>query len=607
MAELLAGPLYFLGKHFTSILIVCVVLAVAAALLGRLLRMHRKTPGGMGNVSGDVRLFLRALERQGEEAWVLFRRGDGMPVYAVGNMALPGVSLSRLQEDLACILGQLARPEEGRAFWARYRQWDGQAPLCTHLEKKDGQWMRVSVSRCPDTDYDMFALRQVTEEHEKENTYAQQLQQAENASQFKTSFLFRMSHEIRTPMNGITGTLMLAESRLSPDHPAMQYLSKANELSDHLLSLVNDILDMARIEAGKIELESEPFSLRALGQKLYDMFVKTLDAAGIHYEIKYEELTVDWVLGDELRISQVILNFLSNAVKFTSEGEITVTFRQMLLRDDHVDLMVRVHDTGIGMKPEFIERIFRPFEQEDISTTRRFGGTGLGMTISDHLVKLMGGQIVVDSLPGEGSDFSVFLSLPVAQAPAQEASGVRLESPVPLNGVEHGVNMEAVEELREANQGQTDVGSESSDSVEGPVSDTEVPSCRILMAEDNEINAMITVEILESRGVKVDVEENGQLTVERFASQPEGYYDLILMDIQMPVMDGRTAARTIRGLDRADARVIPIYALSADAFVEDERLSKESGMDGHLTKPIDYDLLWTIIRECTGGKKEEER
>lgn len=286
-------------------------------------------------------------------------------------------------------------------------------------------------------------------------------------------------------MNGITGMLTLAERQLTPEHPAIQYLTKANELSGHLLSLINDILDMSRIEAGKVELEQAPFSLRALGGRLYDMFAKTLDANGIHYAANFEEMTADWVIGDELRISQVIINFLSNAVKFTSQGEIIVTFRQMMLRDGKVDLMMRVHDTGIGMKAEFISRIFRLFEQEDTSTTRRFGGTGLGMAISDQLVKLMGGQIVVESLPESGSDFTVFLSL--------------------------------------------------------------------------------------------------------------------------PVMGGRTAARTIRGLARPDAADIPIYALSADTCVEDERLSRENGMNRHLTKPIDFDALWQIAQDIENRKETAKR
>ena len=189
----------------------------------------------------------------------------------------------------------------------------------------------MKAHRCGDNEYDLFIIRRVTAEREKVAAYGRWLHQAKEASQFKTSFLFRMSHEIRTPMNGITGMLTLAEGRLTPEHPAMQYLTKANELSGHLLSLINDILDMSRIEAGKVELEQAPFSLRALGGRLYDMFAKTLDANGIHYAANFEEMTADWVIGDELRISQVIINFLCNAVKFTSQGEIIVTFRQMML------------------------------------------------------------------------------------------------------------------------------------------------------------------------------------------------------------------------------------------------------------------------------------
>lgn len=196
--------------------------------------------------------------------------------------------------------------------------------------------------------------------------------------------------------------------------PAMQYLTKANELSGHLLSLINDILDMSRIEAGKVELEQAPFSLRALGGRLYDMFGQNAGRQRHPLRRKFVEMTADWVIGDELRISQVIINFLSNAVKFTSQGEIIVTFRQMMLRDGKVDLMVRVHDTGIGMKAEFISRIFRPFEQEDTSTTRRFGGTGLGMAISDQLVKAHGrAGLWWKAWPESGSDFTAFLSLPV--------------------------------------------------------------------------------------------------------------------------------------------------------------------------------------------------
>ena len=571
MTGMLADLLAFLGEHFYLVLIGCVELLGAVLLLCFLPRLSRPSAASGRAAVESEHTLVDALCKQDDEVWLLLRRSDLMPVYSAGNLAVLGVTLAQLQTDLACILPQMKEPEAGSRFWKLYRSWDGAASLTTQFETSDGQWFRVFVHRCEGESYDLFTLRRFTEEKQKENSYEQRLHRAEDASQFKTSFLFRMSHEIRTPMNGITGMLMLAEGKLPKDHPAMQYLTKANELSDHLLSLINDILDMSRIEAGKVELESQPFSLRELGGKLYDMFAKTLDAAGIHYAVNFEDLTVDYVLGDELRISQVIINFLSNAVKFTKQGEIVVTFRQMLLREGKVDLMVRVHDTGIGMQPEFISRIFRPFEQEDISTTRRFGGTGLGMAISDQLVKLMNGQIVVESHPGRGSDFSLFLSLPVTQAPAAaQAPAIADDGPAPAQSDE-------------------------------PI------RCRILMAEDNQINAMVAVEVLQEKGAQVDVAENGQRAVDAFSSHPAGYYDLILMDIQMPVMDGHTAARTIRGLDRPDAARIPIYALSADAFVEDERLSRESGMNGHLTKPIDYEMLWGIIRKVVKEKETQKQ
>ncbi len=347
--------------------------------------------------------------------------------------------------------------------------------------------------------------------------------------------------------------LTLAENHLEVNAPAMQYLTKADELSDHMLALINDILDMLRIEAGKVELENKVFSLRELGDRLYDMFAKNLDSHGIRYEVNFDGVAVDYVLGDELRISQIIINFLSNAVKFTSEGEIIVTFRQMMLRNGVADMMIRVHDTGIGMQPAFISRIFRPFEQETVGTSRKYGGTGLGMAITDQLVKLMGGEIVVESQPGRGSDFSVYLHLPVAEKPAEPAAEPSRTS---------------AEENADAFRGR-----------------------RILLVEDNEINAMIMVEVLQEMGAEIEKAENGQIAVDMFADHPENYYDFILMDVQMPVMDGRTAARTIRAMERPDAKSILIFALSADAFVEDERLSVESGMNGHYAKPVDFQAL----------------
>lgn len=542
-----------LGEHLPLLLVGCAEILLAVYLIGKLLwgKVQRKSSG---KGRGAEAIFLQEWKRQSEEVCILLRRRDRMPVYTAGNLReVLGVTLTRLREDAASLLAGLDDETERKQRWKTYLDWDGAKPLVAEAAMQNGRWVRFIAHRSRNDNYDLIFGRDITREHQRLEDDKTKLMQVEEASQSKTTFLSRMSHEIRTPMNGIIGMLALAEGKMQKQDPAMQYLDKANELSAHLLSLINDILDMSRIEAGKVELENKPFSLRAMGDKLYDMFAKTLDACGIRYAVNFEGVTVDWLLGDELRLSQIMINFLSNAVKFTEQGEIVVTIRQMMLREGNVDLLLRVHDTGQGMDPNFVYRIFRPFEQESIETGKKYGGTGLGMAITDQLVHLMGGQILVESLPGKGSDFTVYLTLPQAEADEQASVTGRAED-----------------------QNQYE------DAFRG---------CRILMAEDNDINAMIAVELLEDMGAKVDVAQNGQLAVEAFQAKPEHYYDFILMDVQMPVLDGRAATRALRALDRSDATEIPIFALSADAFIEDERLSMESGMNGHYSKPIDFIAL----------------
>lgn len=542
-----------LGEHLPLLLVGCAEILLAVYLIGKLLwgKVQHK-PSGKDR--GAEAIFLQEWKRQSEEVCILLRRRDRMPVYTAGNLReVLGVTLTRLREDAASLLAGLDDETERKQRWKTYLDWDGAKPLVAEAAMQNGRWVRFIAHRSRNDNYDLIFGRDITHEHQRLEDDKTKLMQVEEASQSKTTFLSRMSHEIRTPMNGIIGMLALAEGKMQKQDPAMQYLDKANELSAHLLSLINDILDMSRIEAGKVELENKPFSLRAMGDKLYDMFAKTLDARGIRYAVNFEGVTVDWLLGDELRLSQIMINFLSNAVKFTEQGEIVVTIRQMMLREGNVDLLLRVHDTGQGMDPNFVYRIFRPFEQESIETGKKYGGTGLGMAITDQLVHLMGGQILVESLPGKGSDFTVYLTLPQAEADEQASVTGRAEDQ---------------NQYEDAFQ-----------------------DCRILMAEDNDINAMIAVELLEGMGAKVDVAQNGQLAVEAFQAKPEHYYDFILMDVQMPVLDGRAATRALRALNRSDATEIPIFALSADAFIEDERLSMESGMNGHYSKPIDFIAL----------------
>ncbi len=553
----------FLAEHIGIITVGCIELATAGVLAGIAVDRYLKEKNRI-KLQGKTSDMFRGTPCREDEACVVVRVRDMLPVYASSNLKdITGLTLEELKEDITCLESRIKTYQTGNSFWNDFKDWNGMGELINEAQLMNDEWIKMIVRRSEDGLYNISFFERTTEVHQTLDEYERRLKQEHEASESKTTFLSRMSHEIRTPMNGIMGMISLAKDRLTSGSQEMQYLEKADELSGHLIALINDILDMSRIEAGKVELENKPFSLKALGNRLYDMFAENLGERGIEYSVNYENMTIDEVVGDELRISQIIINFLSNAVKFTSQGEVTVTFRQMMLHEGTADLMISVHDTGIGMSPEFINRIFRPFEQESANTAKKYGGTGLGMAITDNLVKIMGGEIVVQSQQGKGSDFYVYLHLPVyentveTETSAAEYTGQKASAQHKESGSFKGRS--------------------------------------ILVAEDNDINAMISEEILKGMGAKVEIAENGQQAVDAFISHEPGYYDFILMDIQMPVMDGRQAARKIRSLERVDAQQILIFGLSADAFVEDVRKSKESGMNGHYAKPVDFSELERTI------------
>ena len=554
--NILSAALSTLSVSPTVGLLLAGELAAAAWMVERFARQTIKIRK-QNQALAYERTFSRSLSRLDHEVYLLLRRSDAFPLYVAGDLpGLTGLTLEDMQRDIACFF-QLMSAADAKTLRRMLEKWDRSAPLrMSFHSKREDRWLELCVLPAEDDRYTLLNLRDVSALRQHREEMAAQLEEAQAASQSKTEFLSRMSHEIRTPINGITGLMALTRTRLGGSNPAAEeYLTRAEDLSQHLLSVINDILDLSRIEAGKIELEQKSFDLYALGDQLRSMFQKTVEAKGLRFNLEFKNFTARYVVGDQLRITQVLVNFLSNAVKFTSQGEISVTFRQMMLSDDTVSFMVAVKDTGTGMDPKFINSIFRPFQQEDASIAKRFGGSGLGMAITDQLVRLMGGEIVVDSMPGRGSTFTVYLHLPMGDSPAPVA----------------------------ARKEETD--------------DFSFEGRRILMAEDNETNAEIAVSILEEvHGAHVEVAHNGQEAVDMFSAHPAGYYDFILMDVQMPVMDGRTAARTIRALPRPDAKTELIFALSADAFLEDERQSVEAGMNGHFSKPVNYDKL----RRCVG-------
>ena len=534
------GQLVWLGEHRGLFLLLIVELFAGVCLLIGFFQLKiKKQNEAAGVFKGGSGSF--GVPGNGDPVMIL-RCKDLYPVYITESFEQQlDVIGDDIKTDIGIFLDKVGSGKDWK-LWKKYRSWDGKQPFTSdfYLERMKS-WYRLEITRSKDGLYDTFQFRDITEDKKELEAAKEQLKIAESVSQSKTEFLSSMSHEIRTPMNGIIGMLTLAHGQLR-GHSAENYIIKAEQLSKYLLSVINDILDMSRIEAGKIELESKPFELAALAEKLRNMFQKNVEAKGVAFYVEMKDVDVKYIVGDELRISQILVNFLSNAQKFTEKGEIRVTFRQLQKENGKVSLMFRVHDTGKGMDAKFISRIFKPFEQESQDITKQYGGSGLGMSITDRLVHLMGGEIVIDSMLGKGSDFSVYLTLPIAE----------------------------VSEIETEQEDETGT-------------DFTFNGCHILMAEDNEINAEIAVSILENEGAKVDVAVNGKDAVEKYAASAPGTYNFILMDIQMPVMNGRDAAKQIRSMDRKDAGEIPIFALSADAFVEDQRLSAMSGMNGHFT------------------------
>ena len=533
------------------------------------------------------RKFYELLSENGANCYGYFRKGDLKPLFLSRNFeTMTGISREIFQADIESVR-QLADRKDVRAFSEALKNWDQKS---TFSREVDFQILGTQKKRtaCILIDKEteeggyLVELRDITEEKLARDRLEQELGKARRESQEKTDFLSQMSHEIRTPMNGILGMLSLAKSHLSNPEETLGYLEKTENLSQFLLNLINDILDMSRIESGKMELEEVPFDLYALGEKLDSMFRQTAQSKGIHWAVQMQDFKEHYVVGDEMRLSQVIINFISNANKFTPEGgSVTVTFRQMDIIGDSLHFMIRVRDTGKGIRKDFIDKIFRPFEQEDASTAHNYGGSGLGMAIADNMIRLMDGQILVDSEEGRGSEFTVYLSLPIAK----EAEKEQLEQKKLEQNVAQSIGREDEEATaREFNW----------------------ENVRILLAEDNEINAEIAVEILQMQGATVECVADGEEAVRVFAQSQPGTYDLILMDIQMPKMDGWEATRQIRQLERSDSD-LPIFAMSANAFLEDQRKSAEAGMDGHINKPVDFEKVRKLAGESLMRRRSKSK
>ena len=392
-----------------------------------------------------------------------------------------------------------------------------------------------------------FVYRKSKEEEQKQKQLLlEAAEKADAANKAKSTFLFNMSHDIRTPMNAIVGftDIALHQNSVAEIHDSLE---KVRESSKHLLSLLNDVLDLSRIESGKAVFFPEPVDITKLTDDVLAIMNGLLYNRDLKFEVYRERPKNPYVLADATRIREVLTNFLSNAVKFTKDGgTVTLDISSHPGEDDkHIVARYIVKDNGIGMSEEFQKKLFKPFSQEDDRGARtQYKGTGLGMAIAKEYVEIMGGSIAVESQKGVGTTFTVEIPLELTE------QGIRQKQEEPVHHDLTGVN--------------------------------------VLMAEDNDLNAELATVMLEDAGMAVTRAFDGKEAVELFKNHPQGTYDIILMDIMMPNMDGHQAAKTIRamGTERPDAATIPIIAVSANAFAEDIKASLDSGMNGHVSKPL---------------------
>lgn len=524
-------------------------------------------------------LFAEAYRQAGMNVQILLRATDLYPVYISSSFErVFSVEPERMEDDVETLFRFVVEADRPRVK-NEIMQWDRKKPLETNVSYimpnsgEEKLFLLRFTSVLEETHILMVAI-DITMAHAEAEQAISERDRALAMVQDRTDFLSQMSHEIRTPLNGIKGMISLAMQHPDETSRVIDALARADELSSYLLTLINDVLDMSRLNSGRTELEAIPFDMRVVAAEMEYMFASQAKDKDLNYTVSCEECPDHFLIGDKMRLSQVIVNFISNALKFTPKGgDVSVTFRQMRANDNTASYVIRVHDTGKGMDPCFVSRIFKPFEQEDTSIARHYGGTGLGMPIANGLVELMGGQIVVDTELGKGSDFMAYI--PFEKAKSEQ--------------------VEYLERQRET----LELRKESSNSK----IEYDFNGRRFLLAEDNEINAMITTEMLKIRGAEVDIANDGPVVVDMFEKAAPGTYDAILMDIQMPTYNGWEATRRIRALDLPEAAIVPIIALSANDNAEDARASREAGMNGHVGKPIDFNELKAQLAAASAEKR----
>lgn len=690
-----------------TVIVMAVIFVIIGAVVAALIIVNsrRKMAKTVAAVKGRDTL-LDLLSVNTDDMFIMFESDTYRANYVSANVEkVLGIPLDKVKSNVLEIIPASTDDEKPLTIDDFKNMPDGdtwERDVCMqNIESLEKRWYRLVLHHSGEKGGKcVLVLSDRTEDKKMRGQLEEALNIAENANAAKSHFLSNMSHDIRTPMNAIIGyATLLGKDAESPDR-VRDYVRKITYSGQHLLSLINDILDMSKIESGKTSLALAEFRLPEFVEELYSMMVAQANAKKQTFDVHTKGTLPEFVVGDKLRLNQIMLNILSNAVKYTQVGG-TIKMNVELLKQkisNHAHIRFTIEDNGIGMSPEYLKTIFEPFSRETTDKTKGIQGTGLGMAITKNIVDLMGGTIEVESELGKGSKFIVELELAIANNVQEDGDfwkrhnvtrvlviddeedvcveikelmadtgveidyrtsgkeGVKAVEDSVENHEEYNIvivdwKMPDMDGLETAKRIRKRVGRElpimvltsfsfediedaakdagidlflskpffvsnfrravqqiNMDGTEAEVEpvedDISIEGLKVLAAEDNEINVEILMELLEDEGVKCDIAFNGQEALEKFEASEPGQYDVIFMDVQMPVMDGHAAARAIRACKHKMAKTIPIIAMTANAFDDDVKAALESGMNAHLAKPIDMTKLKQLVAKYVLNKKD---
>ena len=528
-----------------------ILVILCTALFTKYAAMKRKQDEREGELIGERNLY-NSIYNSTEDIYIVLNAANQVPSYvSSGTRELMGIKRADIVADIYALRrGVVAKDISG--FKEEYAKWNKQGTFTREFEfikmetgeKKVG---KVSIHYNPQEDNLYIAIKDITAEAEDRRDIQNELEHIKNLNKYRNEFLSNISHEIRTPINSIQGQLKLAGMNAENPKEVKRYTEGVSEQTEKLLLILNDMFDISKMEAGDTVLENKEFDIKALAKKLEDTYVDSTQAKGQTFSINISDLKVRYFMGDAMRLQQILIAFIEHAQEVTPKGgKISIGIRQMNKSGYSANLLFRIKDMG--------ERVSQHDAMELLGTG---SGGNISLAVANQLINVMGGQVMFNS-DESGNDYSLFISLPLSDRTQ--------DMDAPIDTADSKIN--------------------KSFTFEG---------CKILLAEDNEMNAEIAKEVLEMMGADVDIAENGQIAVDKFMSGGAGRYDVILMDIQMPVMDGLQATRKIRSLYGAEAKTIPIFALSANAFLEDKNRSLEAGMNGHIAKPVDLETLFEMM------------